>query len=196
MEAGMNQVEGPGTTRRLAVELGQLPLPREEFGFRRTACACTSCQVHCRIMPGSLVPSDLARLCPPGQELFAWAEVHLRAVAGTPFPTLVPARATNGHCHWLFAGRCAVHEAAPFGCAFFDTHMTDGEMKQRLEATLQARRLDAAAQGPYYQVWRHLRLKGLTAEAGNRSVVLEQVAKIRSSADRVYRTLPRPKCDR
>jgi hypothetical protein len=30
----------------------------------------------------------------------------------------VPARQADGGCHWHFGGRCAVHDNAPFGCAF------------------------------------------------------------------------------
>ena len=33
---------------------------REELGFQRTRCACGLCQVHCRHMPGTLHPADLA----------------------------------------------------------------------------------------------------------------------------------------
>jgi hypothetical protein len=181
MEAGMNQVAG------LTTNLAELPLLREEFGFGRTVCACSACQVHCRHLPGALTPSDLARLCPPGHEMLAWAEEHLRAMDGTSFPTLVPARGPSGHCHWLFSGRCAVHEAAPFGCAFFDSHMTDAEEKERLEATLQARREDAAAKGLYFRVWRHLRQKGLVSEAGERPAMLAEVAKIQRNAERHLR---------
>jgi hypothetical protein len=182
MEAGMSPAPDPGTASNLVTTRTQAPLLREEFGFRRTVCSCLACQVHCRHLPGALAPADLARLCPDGQAVFAWAEEHLRALAGTDFPTLVPARALSGHCHWLFDGRCAVHPAAPFGCAFFDSHMTDAEVQERLAATLQARREDAAAKGLYFRVWRHLRQKGLVSEAGDRSAVRTEVAALGRAA--------------
>ncbi len=104
---------------------------REQHGFRRTVCGCEFCKAPCRHVPGSLDVSDLGRLCPPNEDVFTWAAQHLRAVVDKPFPTLVPARQTNGHCHWLFDGRCAVHGSAPYSCAFFDSHMTDAEVERR-----------------------------------------------------------------
>ncbi len=159
----------------------ELPVVREELGFRRTVCGCARCQAPCRHVPGSLAPADLFRLCPPGQDPFTWAEEHLRAVIDKPFPTLVPARRADGHCHWLFDGLCAVHPAAPFGCAFFDAHMAADEVARREAATIQARREDAAANGPYYQVWRHLRRKGLTAPSGDRAALMAELDRLHDS---------------
>src|SRR5437762_9516532 len=104
-----------------------LPERREQHGFRRTECACAFCTAPCRHVPGSLDVSDLARLCPAGRDVFAWAEEHLRAVTDKPYPTLVPARGPDGHCHWYFDGGCAVHDRAPYSCAFFDAHMSEEE---------------------------------------------------------------------
>jgi hypothetical protein len=146
----------------------ELPLVREAFGFRRTECGCAFCQAYCHHLPGTLDPSDLARLCPEGQDVFAWAEQHLRAQIDQPYPALVPARNHLGHCHWYFGGRCAVHENAPYGCAFFDAHMPDAEVERRTAATIRACRDDAAADGPYTRVWRHLHRRGLTAARGDR----------------------------
>src|SRR5438874_6570965 len=56
-----------------AVAVRELPMVREEFGFRRTECACAFCKAPCRHLPGALDPSDLPRLCPPGKDVFAWA---------------------------------------------------------------------------------------------------------------------------
>ena len=92
-----------------------------------------------------------------------------------PYPTLVPARGANGHCHWLFEGKCAVHEVAPYSCAFFDAHMTQTEAQRRSAATIQARREDAANNGLYYQVWLHLCRKGLTSAAGNLAALAAEV---------------------
>jgi hypothetical protein len=116
--------------------------------------------------------------------MFAWAELHLRAVTDKPFPTLVPARGFDGHCHWHFDGRCAVHADAPYGCAFFDAHMTLEEIDRRSAATLRARRADAAADGPYYRVWLHLCRKGLVSASGDRAALAEEVKRIRGRAER------------
>jgi hypothetical protein len=167
----------------------ELPLVREQFGFRRTVCGCEFCKAPCRHIPGSLDVADLPRLCPPGQDVFAWAEQHLRALTSLPVPTLVPARRADGSCHWLFGGRCAVHDNAPYSCAFFDSHMSETEARHRSTATVQARREDAAKNGLYHRVWLHLCRKGLIGRFGDRDALAEDVHKIRRGAERQRRRL-------
>ncbi len=157
----------------------ELPVVREQHGFRRTECGCALCQVYCRHLPGALDPADLARLCPPGQDLFTWAEQHLRALVDKSYPTLVPARREDSVCHWYFAGRCAVHDQAPYGCAFFDSHQPQAEVQRRREATVQAIRRDAAANGPYVRLWRHLRRKGLVGRPADRAALFREMQKRR-----------------
>lgn len=130
-------------------------------------------------MPGSLDVADLDRLCPPGQDVYLWAEQHLAAVIDKPFPTLVPARHVNGHCHWLFEGKCVVHANAPYSCAFFDSHMTEEEIQRRSAATIQARLEDAGKGGTYYRVWLHLQRRGLIVPSGNRGALAREVESIR-----------------
>jgi len=161
-----------------------LPLLREQLGFRRTVCACEYCRAPCRHIPGSLDVADLSRLCPAGRDVFAWAEQHLRALIDRPVPTLVPARQANGHCHWFFDGKCAVHDCAPYSCAFFDSHMTEAEVERRSAATIQARREGATQDGLYHRVWLHLARKGLIGSFGDRSALLEEMGKIRRKAER------------
>ncbi len=163
---------------------------RQQFGFRRTTCGCAFCAAPCHHVPGSLDISDLPRLCPPGQDVFTWAEQHLRAVTDKPFPTLVPVRQANGHCHWLFEGQCAVHENAPYSCAFFDFHMTEAEVERRSAATIQARKEDATRQGLYYRVWLHLCRKGLTAPSGDQSALADEVRQLQRNLE--VRRLPSP----
>lgn len=151
---------------------------RERYGFRRTVCGCDFCRIPCRHIPGSLDVADLPRLCPAGQDVFAWAEQHLRALTDKPCPTLVPARGPDGACHWLFNGTCVVHDASPYGCAFFDTHMSDAESKRRADATMAARKQDAAENGLYYQVWKHLCAKGLTGRSGDREGLALETRKL------------------
>jgi hypothetical protein len=160
---------------------------REEHGFPRTECACSMCQVPCRLNPGGLDVSDLARLCPTGQDVFAWAEEHLRALVDKPWPVLVPARQANGHCHWHFDGKCAVHEGAPFGCAFFDSHMLAAEVDRRYAAMTDARQKDAAANGLYHQVWHHLRRKGLIGRPGKTAELAKEIHKIQKNTERQWR---------
>jgi hypothetical protein len=162
----------------------ELPLLREAFGFPRTECGCEFCKAYCRHLPGALDPADLARLCPPGQDVFAWAEQHLRALAGRPEPALVPARRATGECHWYFGGKCAVHADAPYGCAFFDAHLPQAEVDRRAAATLRAIAEDAAAQGLYWRVWRHLKGKGLVGRRGDRAALAAEFRKARRAAER------------
>ena len=161
----------------------ELPVVREAFGFRRTVCGCEFCAAYCRHLPGALDPADLPRLCPPGQDVFAWAERHLRALEDKPYPTLVPARRPDGPCHWYFEGRCAVHADAPYGCAFFDSHMSADEVSRRVAATVEAIRQDVGANGLYYRVWLHLRGQGLTGRPGDRAGLARVVQRIRRRAE-------------
>jgi hypothetical protein len=174
------------------MENGELPAVRQEHGFRRTECACPLCAAPCRHIPGGLDPADLARLCPPGQDVFAWAEQHLRALTDRPYPTLVPARGPDGSCHWLFQGRCAVHANAPYGCAFFDTHMSPDEVERRYAATVAARQEDAAAGGLYHRVWQHLCRRGLVGRRGNGADLARDLHQFIRGARRNRRRMQRP----
>jgi hypothetical protein len=105
-------------------------------------------------MPGSLIPTDLDRLIPPGADPLAWAREHLRttqgyiemnsqtgAMRGFP-PRLVPAARADGSCHWLRSdGSCEVHANAPFGCAFYDDHQ-DQKTADRLAAYAKQKRFE------------------------------------------------------
>ena len=164
---------------------------REQYGFRRTECGCALCAAPCRHIPGSLDLADLERLCPPGRDMFAWAEEHLRAVPDKAYPTLVPARGVDGACHWHFDGKCVVHEAAPYSCAFFDAHMPEQEVRKRSEATVTARREHAGAGGLYYRVWQQLCRKGLTSRSGDRLALADEMRRIqaRQPAAAAYRNL-------
>jgi hypothetical protein len=168
---------------------GRLPILREEYGFKRTICGCAFCVAPCHHIPGSLDVSDLGRLCPDGEDILAWAEMHLRAVIDKSYPTLVPARQANGHCHWLVAGQCAVHAAAPYSCAFFDAHQSHAEIEVRSTATIRAREEDAAHSGLYYRVWLHLQRRGLIARSGDLAGLNAEVNSIRRSAERSRRRM-------
>jgi|SRR5579884_3152538 len=152
-----------------------LPLARQEFGFTRTTCGCKKCQVWCKWQPGFLVPSDLERLIPHGEDPFLWAEEHLRASPGlridfgeltVSVPSLVPAKQENGHCHWFQDGQCLVHANSPYGCAFLDQHLSNKEGALRCHPARLAR-AEAFKDGSLYaQIWQHLEKKGLTYDTG------------------------------
>jgi hypothetical protein len=165
----------------------ELPVVREQYGFKRTVCGCAYCVAPCHHIPGSLDVSDLGRLCPDGQDIFTWAEVHLRAVVDKSYPTLVPARQANGHCHWLVDGQCAVHGSAPYSCAFFDAHQAQAEIESRSTATIRARKEDAVNHGLYHRVWLHLQSQGLIARSGDRAGLVAEVNGLRRMAERSRR---------
>jgi Fe-S-cluster containining protein len=124
---------------------------RTEFGYYRTICSCPDCTAGCRYLPAYLIPADLERMhtdLDPGEDLLSWARKHLLASPGAlvvrrgkafRIPTLVPARQADGACIFLTSeGRCGVHAVAPFGCSFFDTHMSDQEANLRSSTGLRA----------------------------------------------------------
>ncbi len=132
-----------------------------------------------------MVPSDLDRLIPPGEDPFAWAEQHLLASPGlqikTPqfslsIPSLVPRRQANGHCHWLQDGRCAVHENSPFGCAFLSQCRQSNAEAQRITNAGPESRAKAFADGALYaRLWQHLwdtGLRELTSAQGRSRAAL------------------------
>jgi hypothetical protein len=129
--------------------------------------------VPCRFLPGFLIPADLTRLCPDGD--LDWVKTHLRASPGIHvvnyetgetirLGTLVPARvADSGACHWFVSDKCQVHADAPFGCAFFDEHMSNVETVRRGQPGVQEVMDDWLTDGPYSTLWRELHHLELTA---------------------------------
>lgn len=151
---------------------------RTEFGFDRTVCACHECTLNCHHIPGYLIPADLERIhrhLSPSEDLYGWARRNLLASPGalilrrgqvSRIPTLVPARRPDGACTFLTAtGQCAIHVVAPFGCAFFDAHMSKREADLRSKRGLLAA-FDAWNAGGFYSdVWVALAEDGLMAPA-------------------------------
>jgi len=142
---------------------------RTEQGFERTTCACKTCVLNCKIMPGCLIPSDLARMIPANVIPTEWAEGKLLASPGAlaikngqPFriPTLVPAVKLDGSCiHLDPSGRCDIHESAPFGCAFFDCGPERGNLSHYgLVEVMKAWNNNDL----YARIWRHLAREGHT----------------------------------
>lgn len=113
--------------------------------FERTVCACDDCSKFCRLQPGHLIPRDLERISeaqgfssPFLLKPLLWASpgaiVGYQGTGNTwHIGTITPRlRKPSGRCVFLNDdGACVVHEVAPFGCAYFDEHMTDEEHQQR-----------------------------------------------------------------
>lgn len=136
------------------------PNIRTEFGVARSSCGCNACRIFCKVMPGRLIPADLARLIPAIEDPLVWARVHLRAV---PSGVLVPARTVRrGPCHWLLANdHCAVHADSPFGCAMFSCSLPPAESTPLQEAGTFAILDDHSRKGLYSIIWETLWEEGL-----------------------------------
>src|SRR5262249_46977161 len=161
--------------------MNRLPLPvvdptRTEFGFERTHCACPECNIHCRHIPGYLVPADLGRMAAfhqPKANIVTWALDHLLASPGAlvardgvrfRIPTLVPGRRADDACVFLTQeGTCGIHPVAPFGCAFFDAHMTTSQADRRSSVGLRAVARAWHQDHAYAAVWQVLNRNGQVA---------------------------------
>jgi hypothetical protein len=172
----------------------ELPVLRSEFGFERTECGCAACSMFCRLKPGYLVPGDLERLIPPGHDPVVWAKVHLRARLVQPggLPSLVPARQSNGPCHWLESGKCAVWRNSPYGCAFFG-HLTEEEAQARNQAGRAARQEAFERNALYAQIWHALKDAGLTTAGMTSAVVQGEVQRLNRHAEKIKRNQERKK---
>lgn len=121
---------------------------RTEYGFKRTKCDCWECSIHCKFMPGSLAPADVNRMhkaIAPNMTVYEFADQYLLAspgatlrIAGTDYeiPSLVPRANPDMSCIFLNEGRCSIHAVSPYGCAFFDGHMSDEEGNRRSKTEL------------------------------------------------------------
>lgn len=105
--------------------------------FTRTKCACEQCKACCKRQPGPLAPNDFERiqkhLGASDEEMrrLFWASPGCLVKTGLGetlrVGTITP-RYTKGRCVFLDENdRCKIHEVAPFGCAYFDTHMSHHE---------------------------------------------------------------------
>lgn len=150
---------------------------RIELGFVRTECGCPKCSVHCRAIPGFLIPSDIDRMYKatsgPGESVQEWARRTLLASDGAKaidrrtgtavqIRTLVPAAGPDGACgHITPEGRCGVHAVAPYGCAFADSHQPEAVGVKVAMVGLRAV-LDAQADPTslYHGLWAMLNAEG------------------------------------
>jgi len=113
--------------------------PSVEHGFTRTKCACENCTACCKRQPGPLANGDFERIAKAQgwapEIALEMARKHFVASGGalvkdqvtgetTRVGTITPRR-VKGRCIFLTAdNKCSIHAVAPFGCAYFDTHMS------------------------------------------------------------------------
>jgi Fe-S-cluster containining protein len=110
--------------------------------FARTTCACAECTKCCKRQPGPLAPGDFERiqkhLGASDEEMRSmfWASPgailkNLLTGESARIGTITP-RYAKGRCVFLDENdRCKIHGVSPFGCAFFDTHMSYDEGMRR-----------------------------------------------------------------
>lgn len=128
--------------------------------FTRTKCCCDACVKCCKRQPGPLMPGDLERIAEHRGETVEQAKENFWASPGSlvkntatgeveRIGTITP-KYRKGRCVFLNENdRCSIHEVAPFGCAYFDTHMTD------LTAMPRSVWLAIATRDPAYQQQRN-----------------------------------------
>lgn len=150
---------------------------RTEFGARRSTCACGSCRLYCKVMPGALIISDLERMIPKDADPLAWAEENLLASPGalvansktgqqTRVPTLVPATKENGHCIYLTDDeQCSIHTNSPFYCCMFSCFTSDKKAHNLSVQGIQQVANDFANQGLYSKIWLHLAALGKVSDS-------------------------------
>jgi Fe-S-cluster containining protein len=130
----------------------------EDF-FDKTSCACKQCVKCCYRQPGSLVPGDLQRIAAHLGETPEEAKKHFWASPGALVKDLstgqtirigtITPRRVKGKCVFLDANdRCTIHEVAPAGCRYFDTHMDARQAMPRSIA------MATSQQDPDYQALR------------------------------------------
>lgn len=115
---------------------------RPEPPFARTTCACKDCVDCCKRQPGPLMPGDFERIAEYLHETPEQARRHFFASGGAlvmntdtgrqyRIGSITP-RHVKGRCVFLDAeDRCTIHPVAPYGCAYFDTHMSAAEGQKR-----------------------------------------------------------------
>jgi Fe-S-cluster containining protein len=115
---------------------------RPEPPFERTTCDCKQCIQCCKDQPGPLMPGDFERIAAHLGETPEQARVHFWASPGALMANIatgvqyrigsITPRRVNGRCVFLDTeNRCSIHSVAPFGCAYFDTHMNGAEGYRR-----------------------------------------------------------------
>lgn len=110
--------------------------------FDRTVCSCPECVSCCTSQPGSLAAGQLEAIAAHLQlpvrvaALKFWASPGALLMNSHTGETLrlgtITPRLVRGRCVFLDSDdRCRIHAVAPFGCAYFDTHMTAAEAQPR-----------------------------------------------------------------
>ncbi len=72
-------------------------------------------------------------------------------------PNITPARKEDGTCVFLSADKkCTIHAVAPYGCAFFDSHMSEKRGDMVSSEGVRTNMQDFDAEGEYSLLWYYL----------------------------------------
>jgi len=123
--------------------------------MERTTCSCNECVDCCKRQPAALVAGDMERIAAfLGKSLedakaYFWASpgaVAMNRATGRVWRigTITPRwDRRRKRCVFLTdEDRCSIHEVAPFGCAYFDTHMDHDEGHTRALMALDSQQTD------------------------------------------------------
>jgi Fe-S-cluster containining protein len=116
--------------------------------YERTKCSCSECRACCKTMPAYLGVLDIEKIAEFLGVTLPEVMNKLEASSGAlvfsnksglrRIETIVPSSRPDGSCVFLSKdGKCKIHPVAPFGCAFFDMHMTREEGNKRSSPMLQ-----------------------------------------------------------
>lgn len=141
--------------------------------YERTTCSCPSCRTCCIYKPGMLSPYDMQMYWDKfpdmdASKFFEASEGAVVVVQGAVhrIPTIVP-RLMDAPQGCVFrhqeTGLCTIHEDAPYGCGWFDVHMSEEESTERARAVLIEIAKDFNMSGIYSLTWIALKHSGCVA---------------------------------
>lgn len=108
--------------------------------FQPTTCRCPADKGNCTRQPGHLLPGQMEEiLATLGASItdaarYFWNSpgMVIRTIEGLRRIRTITPRFENGRCVFFTEdGLCGIHEVAPFGCRYFDVHMTAIKAQKR-----------------------------------------------------------------
>lgn len=143
--------------------------------MKRTICDCNDCKTFCKFIPGYLIYEDIEKI----HNYFRKDQInndfyreYLRASPGaivgiqgkiTRIQTIVPARnSITGYCIFFNEKTelCKIHSVAPFGCAYFDPHMSREEGDHRSKLGI----ISILQNEKYLDIWHYLNNRNLKSK--------------------------------
>lgn len=124
--------------------------------MERTTCSCQECIACCKRQPGPLIEGDMEKIAAALGESLEETKKHFWASPGALVKNMQTGRAyrvgtitpkfdrRRGRCVFLTDDdRCSIHAVAPFGCAYFDTHMGREEAQDGAAVLIRGQQTEA-----------------------------------------------------